>query len=335
MENNYIDISYNGKIKAKYTIDDIFTKIQIYLRKNNKTWTCEQQENCITINFNDVVSDNFVLDINDNNKFNGYCRISYDETIKETTLKKFLDLLFSIKSVFSKIEVSDDYSICESYLKSKEIKIELLDLNEKETEIVNSIYNEGYKEYREFLLMFISKGLNLKTYKDLYINLNVLEFTGCSTVEEVYEQMILAVFETWLYETATYKQKRFYVDEFYNKNNKGEYHGLGNTGFDSYACCHGIQSIITKNNKNVNSFGIKDAQVQKLYSEKIVEMLKDQNNQYEQCILAYRYLISIMNYTGFKFIGKDDIRNNDKHCTRVKYLDTVVTIDDAIKNILK
>ena len=42
-----------------------------------------------------------------------------------------------------------------------------------------------------------------------------------------------------------------------------------------------------------------------------------------------------MNYTGFKFIGKDDIRNNDKHCTRVKYLDTVVTIDDAIKNILK
>ena len=31
MENNYIDISYNGKIKAKYTIEDIFTKIQNYL----------------------------------------------------------------------------------------------------------------------------------------------------------------------------------------------------------------------------------------------------------------------------------------------------------------
>ncbi len=337
MKNNYLDISYKGIIKSKFTIKDVFTKIQNYLKKNkiDKMWICQQQEKSITINFNDVVSDNFVFDVNDKNKFSGYCRVGYDETIKETTLEKLLDMLFSIKSVFSKIEVNDDYSICESYLKSKEIKIQLLNLNEQDTAIVNKIYNEGYKEYREFLLSCIARGLNLETYKDLYINLNVLEYTGCKTIDEVYEQMILAIFETWLYETTIYKQKRFYDNEFNNINNKVEYHGLGSVAFDMYACCHGIQSIISNNNKKTKSFGIKDAQVQKLYKEKIIDMLNQQKNQYEQCIIAYRYLISIMKYTNFEFIGKDETRNYDKHCTNVKYSNMVVTIADALKNTLK
>lgn len=336
MEANYIDISYNGKIKAKFTVDDMYAKIQNYIKKNkiNKTWTCQKEENCISINFNDAVSDEFILDVN-TNKFSGECRVNYDETIEESTLEKLLDMLFSIKGIFSKIEIDDDYSICESYLKNKEIKIQLLDLNEQDLEKVKKIYEEGYKEYRVFLLMCIARDLNLKTYKDLYINSKVSHFGACEKIERIYEDMTLQIFETWLYETTTYKKERFYNNEFYNINNNIAYQALGSTGFDTYACCHGIQSIISKNYVKERSFGVRDAQVQKFYREKIIDMLKNQENEYEQCIIAYKYLLSIMKYTGFEFVEKDKNTNGDKHYTNFKYSDKILSINDALKSTLQ
>lgn len=36
---NYLDIFYNGRIKNRYTIDDISKKIQNFIRKNKlKNW---------------------------------------------------------------------------------------------------------------------------------------------------------------------------------------------------------------------------------------------------------------------------------------------------------
>ena len=131
METNYIDISYNGKIKAKFTVDDIYAKIQNYLKRNkiNKTWTCQKEENCISINFNDDVSDEFILDVNIN-KFSGECRVNYDETIEESTLEKLLDMLFSIKSIFSKIEIDDDYSICDKHYTNFKYSDKILSIND-------------------------------------------------------------------------------------------------------------------------------------------------------------------------------------------------------------
>lgn len=335
MKDNYVDINFSGKMKSKFVIDDLFTKIESYLKKNkiDNLWNCEKHRNVITINFNDGISGIFTLDIIDN-KFNGDCRVYYDNSTVNSTLEKLLDMFFAVKNIFSKFDINDDYSICESYLKNKEIKIQLLDLNEQQVKDIKSIYDEGYKEYKELLLMYIARSLNLDSYKELYININVLEFTGCETIEKVYEQMVLNVLETWLYETTEYKNNKFYNNEFYNIHNKAEYRGLGNAAFDMYACCHGIQRVISKKNIKSKSFGIKDAQIQKFYSEIVLNMLNEQNNQFEKCMVVIKYLFSIMKYTGFKFVGKDEKRNSDKHCTTMKYINNVISIKDALNNIL-
>jgi len=332
MEDNYIDINYNVKIKGKYTVEEIYTKIKNHLKKN-KIWNCEKSDTNIIIKFNDNVSDDFVLDTN--KKFSGYCRIRYEEDIVDSTLEKLLDMLFSIKSIFSILEVYDDYSICESYLKNKAIKIKLIDLTEKELEKVKNIYDEGYNDYRSFLLMCIAKDLNLKSHNDLYINSNVIEFTYYDKIEKLYENLMLMIFETWLYETTIYKtQDRFYKNQFYNINNKVEYKALGAVSFDMYALCNGVLSIISKEYRKNSSFGVRDANVQKFYREKVLDMLKQEENNFEQCVIAYKYLKSILEYTGFTFVGKDEITNADKHCTKVKYLDDSVSIIDALNYII-
>lgn len=335
MDDKYIDINCSGTIKSKFTIEDVFKKITNYLKRNkNKVWACQLQDDTITINFNDGISDEFVLSV-EKNKFCDYCRVSYDEMADETTLEKLLDMLFAIKRVFRKIEVDDDYSICEAYLKSKEIKIELVDLTEQDIATVNKIYNDGYKDYREFLLTYIARGLNLATYKDLYVNANVVERILANNTEELYKEMVFNALETWLYETALYKQQRFYENEFHNVNNRMEYHALGSIAFDMVACCNGIQRIISKSVKKTTSFGIRDAHVQKLYREKVAEMLNQEENQYEQCVIAYRFLKSIMRYTNFEFVGKDESRNHDTHYVKVTTQNGTFTVLDAFENALK
>lgn len=65
IEENYIDITYNGKLKKQYTIDEVYNKIQNYIKRNklSKIWICEKENNNINIKFNDVISDDFVLDL--------------------------------------------------------------------------------------------------------------------------------------------------------------------------------------------------------------------------------------------------------------------------------
>ena len=65
MKDNYVDINFSGKMKSKFVIDDLFTKIESYLKKNkiDNLWNCEKHRNVITINFNDGISGIFTLDI--------------------------------------------------------------------------------------------------------------------------------------------------------------------------------------------------------------------------------------------------------------------------------
>ncbi len=336
MEEEYIDISYSGKKKRNYSTDEIYTKIISELKKSklDKTWTCQKENDCISIDFKDNISDVFYLDFNKND-FSGYCRVKYNGGVEITTLERLLDILFMLQQKFSKLEVIDDYSICESYLKNKKIKIELIEVKIEEIEKLRAIYEEGYKDYRIFILNYIARSLNLKSYKDLYINRGVTDFQSRSKVEEVYEDIVRNIFETYLYEATIYKENcRFCDNGFYDKNNIAEYKALGSAGFDSYAFSSGMLMLIG-NKEDYFSFGVRDAQVKRLYRDKIYGMLEKEKDDFEQCIVAYRFFISILKYTGFKFIGKADKFSNDSiHFREVRYRNDIFTCEDALNYYL-
>lgn len=320
----YIDINYNGRVKDKYNIDEIYKKINNYIKTYKINFICEKENNNICIKFKDDISDDFVLDLN-KNKFSGYCRVGCDEKEGENSLEKLLDILFSIKMVFSKIELEDDYSICKSYWNNKKIKIVLLEITEEEETMIKNIYDNGTKNYRRFIIEYLAKSINCNSYKELYINSNAVEEKWHIDLNEesLNEEMCERVFETWLYETTEYKKSRFYLNEFFNKDNIVEYMALNAVAFDMVAFVYGILRIISNDwdkDRWRSSFGVRDGQVKRFYRGKIVPLLEEyKNNSWEQCVIAYRYLKSILQYTNFQFVGKDSKTENDKKYRQVKF----------------
>ena len=336
MEEGYIDISYSGKKKRNYSTDEIYKKIISELKKNKlyKTWICQKENDCISIDFKDNISDVFYLDFNKND-FSGYCRVKYNGGIEITTLENLLNILFILKTKLSKLEVTDDYEICEAYLKNKKIKIELIELNTEDIEKLRVIYKEGYKDYRIFILTYIARSLKLESYKDLYINYDVETLPACSKTEELYKEIGQRIFETYLYETAIYKGKGRVCDNgFYDKNNIVEYMALGAAGFDSYAFACGMLLLIGDKEEHL-SFGVRDANVKRLYRDKIYDMLEKERDDFEQCIIAYRFFISILEYTGFKFIGKaDKFLNDSTHIREIRWRNNLYTCEEVLNYYL-
>ena len=336
MEEEYIDINYSGKKKRSYSTDEIYTKIMKELKKNklDKIWGCKKENDCISIDFQDGVSDVFYLSFNKND-FSGYCRVKYNGGTEITTLENLLNILFILKPKLTKLEVTDDYEICEAYLKNKKIKIELIELNTEDIEKLRVIYEEGYKDYRIFILTYIARSLKVESYKDLYMNCDVETLPACSETEELYKEIVQRIFETYLYETAIYKEKeRVFDTGFYDKNNKVEYMGLCAAGFDSYAFACGMLLIIGDKQEH-SSFGVRDSNVKRFYRDKICDMLKKEKDDFEQCIIAYRFFISILEYTGFKFVGKaDKFFNESTHFRAIKWRNNIISCEEALNYYL-
>lgn len=334
---NYIDINYKGTIKNKYNEEEIYNKIKRCI-KANKLWKCDKQENIISIDFNDNVSDTFILEIK-NNKFEGYCRINNDESSGESTLVKLLNMIFSIKSVFTKIDIEDDYSICKSYLKNKMIKLDLVELTDAEMDEVKKIYDREHRDYKMFMLESLAYYLNLDSYRNLYF---VIDASGEKWSFEdkngMYEKIRKGVIETFLYETTEYKDKgRLYETEFYNKSNESEYLALGGIAFDQVAFASGILRLISKDSRKEMTFGVRDANVQNFYFEKVKPILEEQENDiFNQCVTAYKYFKTILKYTNFKYIGKDEIMKNNKKYTYIRFTNGYEsTVGEAFVNFMK
>ena len=329
---NYLDIFYNGRIKNRYTIDDISKKIQNFIRKNKlKNWSCEVTNGIISIEFNDDISDTLELNLKDN-KFEGFCRVS------NTNLETLLDMFFEIKCIFTKFNIEDDFLICESYLNNKLIGIDLLKITEYEKNIIDNIYYNGDIDYKEFILQYFAYTLELFSWEELYVNLEAIDNKWFfDSKEKLYEEIFLYIIETWLYEVCNYKDYgRFCYLEFFNKNNAAEYLALNGIAFDMYAFCNGIEKLIFGNKyKNKKSFGIKDAKISKFYNEKITIILEEENDRYNQCVLAYRFLKTILKYTNFQVCNKNEELSNTSRKKYFKFTNGMAaSIEETLKYIL-
>lgn len=217
-------IFFTLKLKSGKTSEELFEKMKksIKLKGAAKNWICEVDGNSgvFSINFNDGKSEAFVISFNEKNVCSGFCKVYFplegddfnDE--KKSEFKALMNMLYSVRTFFSKMEISDDYGITESFLESKKYKITFRTLNSGETERAKRIFNNGHTGLREFIiaLLFDLRKLDfVEDYKSS-INMSAASANSVKQYEEEYqrfgfanESLLFSAFvDSFLYETTEY-----------------------------------------------------------------------------------------------------------------------------------
>ena len=302
-------IFYKGKLKKSKKPIDVFLKIQKSIKKKGptKNWICQIDEGnqCLIIDFCDGKSENFILKFSEL-EFSGFCKVDFalDGELFEdgkSEFKSLLDCLYHAHNCFSKIEITDDYNLAEDYWSSKRFLIVLRDLSNEEKMRLDSLFNSGISNYEDFVLEVIANDMNISV-KDLEENINP------KTVYSNYldEKKFDAILETYLYETMTYLDQGRLCDM-----PEDEYIQLSGMSMSIVAFISGVTSLYFRKSVEIREaifkrkpFGAKDAQIKLFFLEKIYPLLNHLSNEYERCMLVYRYFLSILDYSGFSFVGK-------------------------------
>lgn len=303
-------IFYKGKLKRTKTPAEVFAKIQKAVKKKGptKNWICtvDDENQTLFIDFNDGKSETFGLSFN-GLEFNDFCKVYFplDGELFEdgkSEFKALLDVLYSAKSMFSKIEITDDYCLAETYWADKRFKIKFRELTEEETARVRRLFDAGYTTHEDMIKAVIAEDMgmsvkNLETYVNPSINnadSDCLPYAG--------------MLETYLYEATTYQKKGRTCEQ-----PNYEYYDLSSLCFSIYAFALGLSELFFDEfeeyanicpNVKKGSFGAKHAQVRLLFREKFYPAYTKEDDAYKQCILAYRFFLSTLDYTGFQYAGR-------------------------------
>lgn len=313
-------IFYRGKIKRTKSPAEVFAKIQKSIKKKGptKNWTCtvDVENECLCIDFHDDASESFVLAFN-GTEFDGFCKVAFPlegELFEDgkSEFKALLDALYAAKSMYSKIEIFDDYGLAESYWDSKRFKCAFRELTAQEKERVRRLYDAGCTDYKQLLLAVVAEDMGIAV-DELEKNISPLvqAADAFDTVRSTGERVriwssITGIMETYIYETTEF-QKRGRVCEL----PYAEYSDLGALGFASFAFAEGMNELYSDYNSyrldhGDRSFGVKHAQVRLMFREKFYPALQAENDSFEKCILAYRFFVSAFEHAGFRYVGRMD-----------------------------
>lgn len=313
-------IFYRGKIKRTKTPAEVFAKIQKSIKKKGptKNWTCtvDEEHECLCIDFHDDASEHFVLKF-DGKEFNGFCKVAFPmegELFEDgkSEFKALLDALYAVKSMFLKIEIFDDYGLAEAYWDNKKYKISFRELTAQEEERVRRLFDAGCKDYKRMLLAIIAEDMNI-SIDDLESNINPVVVSGDSFVErktaagklvEV-RDIIQPILETYIYETTEFqKMGRVCAIPGY------EYAVSGAVPTSAMAFTCGVQELFENgfgaDHDAADKFFPKLAQVRLLFREKFYPALLAESDALKKCILSYRFFVSVLDYAGFRYVGRMD-----------------------------
>lgn len=304
-------IFYKLKLKRTRTPMEVFEKMQKSIKKKGPTkkWVCtiDEGHNRMMIDFGDEKSENIVFDF-ENKVSEGFSKVDFPiegelfENEKKSEFKALLNMIWSARTSFSEMEITDDYGLAEDFIESKRIKIKLRELTEEETTRVKRIYDKGITGYADLITAIMMEDMNIPENDDPMKHLNY----EVNTLSFDQEPEMVCFIETYIYETAEYK------DQGQLKNIPAVfYYNPSAVYFSVYAFIHGVQRICRYQSHvyrsdiiNHRSFGVTDAQCLKFYNEKFIPVFEVEEDTYNKCILAYRYFLSIYDYCGFKFAGK-------------------------------
>ena len=313
-------VFYSGKKKRTVPSEKIYEKLKAGIKKKGQTkdWTCEfaPENECISIWFGDGESETFTLEFDEKGAFSGCCKLflPLDETTNEedrTLMMTLLDLLYKAKSNFNTIQITDDYGLAQSYWESKKFKFEYRELSESEYNRVERLFRQGYTTHEELLRAIMAEDMEMS-----YEEFRTYEHPDIAI--DLYKGMIENSLATYLYETSRFKNEKRVSDSLANyvsDPNKymfalwGFEYGVGwifrdGTTHSYYEGQRKQEELTSEKHRCVTPI---DAQIDLVYREKFLPLFSVEKDALMQCVLAYRYFLSVYEFTGFRYDGHKHI----------------------------
>lgn len=294
-------IFFHLQLKRTRTPEEVFTKMTKKIKKKGptKNWTYNVEDDYMVIDFNDDGSETFYVEFIDK-VADGSCKVDfllggegYDD--KQSEFVALMDMLYAARTSFSKMEISDDFGLAAAYLEGKRFKMKLRELTDNEMEKAKQLYQMGYVKYTDFIMALCYMDLEIpfgERYQR-YVNMKLF-----FARDHLRTGSLEPFFATYLYELA-------------------EYQDMGRTcelpDFDSDPCgvmfsrwafTEGAEFLFYIDLDHNPMGGEKYAQVRRLYIEKVLPILKEGDDSFDKCVLAYQYFVSIFEYSGFKRVEK-------------------------------
>ena len=309
-------IYYKLKLKRTRTPSEVFEKMRKSIKKKGATkdWTYDISPDgtSMCVDFGEDKGETFRLSFNEKKQCEGFCKVFFPlsgelfDNEKTSEFKALINMIYSARSSFAEMEVSDEYGIAESYLDSKVNKIALRELTAEETERAERLFGEGHTDIPDFLnaLMFDLRGLpysdDFIPYINRRITVNYIMFWGSNNPE--IREFFPAFAESFLYETTEYNgEGRLYKVKKYYEDLSGVYHSV--CGF-----CFGMEQVCRYRDFK-SGWDPKSVQVFRLYQGKYLPLLEAEDSDLGRCRLAYRFFVSILEFLGFKYVGRGSERN--------------------------
>ena len=274
-----------GKLKKKYKANDLFNVIIEEIKDTKWKYKLQSEEN-FKVFFNDrseILSFKF-----EDNKIDEICKIHF-ETNEE--FEKLLEIFYKTKSMFYILQIDDDFGLWNDYLANKNpCKIKLRELSEEEK---NEIEIFDYKKHKSINIIYgiIAKDISKKMNKKISSIQEIVDIMNPKIKKafflDIFSEEILCFF-IWIYETMEYK-KFGKIDELDLEATKG----LNSNIFTfCFAIREAVFGVYGGNN------GPKHSQIVKLY----YEIVRKNSNIENDAFLMYRYILSTLEYSGFKKI---------------------------------
>ena len=300
-------IFYRLKLKRTRNPMEVIEKMRKTIKKKGATkeWTVTVDENAQTmlVDFGEDKGETFFVSFDENKVCDNFCKVFFPlsgeefDDEKKSEFKALLNMIYAARTSFAEMKITDDYGISESYLDTKVNKIALRELTADELERGERLFGDGHRTVREFItaLMYDLRDMPYDENFVLHINMNAswFDYTSWEKISDVFETFT----ESFLYETTEYKNEgRLYDTEGYHME-------LCGTFFSVHAFIDGINEI-TDYHHYKSGWDPKSTQVLRLYNNKCLPILENTDDDFEKCIIAYRFFMSSLEYLGFKYVGK-------------------------------
>lgn len=298
-------IFYKGTLKRTGSPKAVYEKCLAAIKKSGptKNWKCtfDEAKQRVEVDFGDGESEIMVFEFADK-KLDGSCNVCFpmeeQKRDKKSATFACMKMLYSLKKLFRDLEVNDDCGAWEAYLETMKYSVRFRELTEAETARVKEAFDAGCTNHEEMLVEFIREDLHIPEGDPLDKHI----ITDLMNPYE--EHRILSLLETWLYKTCTYENQGR-VSEI-SKGSETELNifslslsaftlGVEEMFFDSFAMYYFPED-------DQHAFGVKHALVRRLFREKFAPAFKVAD-EYEKCILAYRFFLSVLEFAGFEYVG--------------------------------
>lgn len=224
----------------------------------------------------------------------------------KSEFKALLDILYSAKSMFNSIEITDDYGLAASYWDSKRFKSDFRNLTAEEEARVRRLFVEGFTTHEQLLMAVMAEDMEMSVEELRGYRIDNM-YSDPSYPGGDYGYPIYNTLSAYLFETAEF-QKGGRVCELpdWQRFEPGAYM------FSEMAFVIGIAWVFFDGTGPYEEINLekkfistpKDKQVELLFMEKFAPLFMKEEDPLEKCILAYRYFVSVYDYLGFRYVGR-------------------------------